>query len=65
MRNKLAHGSKSAIDKGDIQQLSRLVNLLSAIGPEFHPIEKDTSPFTLRIPMEKSNMEQASLASIF
>lgn len=40
MRNKLAHGSKSAIDKGDIQQLSRLVNLLSAIDPEFHPVEK-------------------------
>ncbi|WP_244868250.1 hypothetical protein [Pseudomonas sp. Cab53] len=40
MRNKLAHGMKTAIDQGDAQQLSRLVNSMSAIEPEFHPVEK-------------------------
>lgn len=40
MRNKLAHGRKTKIDQGDAQQLSRLVNSMSAIESEFHPVEK-------------------------
>ena len=39
MRNKLAHGHSPQLDKGDVQQLTRLVNLMSAIDPEFTPVE--------------------------
>lgn len=39
MRNKLAHGHSPRLDKGDVQQLARLVNLMSAIDPEFTPLE--------------------------
>jgi len=53
MRNKLAHGTKSVIDKGDILQLSRLVNLLLAIDPDFHPVEKRYIIIHSKNPTEK------------
>lgn len=53
MRNKLAHGKNTAIDKGDVQQLSRLVNLMSNIDPEFHPVEKRYITIHSRNPDEK------------
>ncbi|WP_455910554.1 hypothetical protein [Pseudomonas putida] len=40
MRNKLAHGAKTAIDPGDVQQLTRLVNKMSQIDTSLLPPEK-------------------------
>lgn len=42
MRNKLAHGAKAAIDPGDVQQLTRLVNNMSKIDPHLLPPERVT-----------------------
>ncbi|SET28155.1 hypothetical protein SAMN03159512_01844 [Pseudomonas sp. NFR09] len=53
MRNKLAHGHSPGIDKGDVKQLARLVNLMSAIDAEFAPLEKRYISLPVKRPGEK------------
>ncbi|WP_017138890.1 AhpC/TSA family protein [Pseudomonas sp. WS 5146] len=53
MRNKLAHGHSPGLDKGDVKQLARLVNLMSAIDPEFTPLEKRYIELPVKRPGER------------
>ncbi|MBD8254453.1 hypothetical protein IFT96_03655 [Pseudomonas fluorescens] len=53
MRNKLAHGHSPQLDKGDVKQLARLVNLMSAIDPEFTPLEKRYIELPVKRPGER------------
>jgi len=53
MRNKLAHGHSPRLDKGDVKQLARLVNLMSAIDPEFTPLEKRYIELPVKRPGER------------
>ncbi|MFB3301891.1 hypothetical protein [Pseudomonas sp. AMR01] len=53
MRNKLAHGHSPRLDKGDVKQLARLVNLMSSIDPEFTPLEKRYIKLPVKRPGEK------------
>lgn len=53
MRNKLAHGHSPQLDKGDVKQLARLVNLMSAIDPKFTPLEKRYIELPVKRPSER------------
>ena len=61
MRNKLAHGHSPGIDKGDVKQLARLVNLMSAIDPKFAPLEKRYIELAVARPCEKIFFGKESL----
>lgn len=53
MRNKLAHGRSPQLDNGDVKQLARLVNLMSAIDPKFTPLEKRYIELPVKRPGER------------
>lgn len=53
IRNKLAHGRSPQLDNGDVKQLTRLVNSMSSIDPEFTPLEKRYIEFAVKRPGEK------------
>ena len=52
MRNKLAHGHNPGIDEGDVKQLTRLVNLMSAVDPEFKRVEELPLSLSVKRPDE-------------
>lgn len=53
MRNKLAHGAKTAIDPGDVQQLTRLVNKMSQLDPHLLSPEEVSLESVLKNPGKK------------
>lgn len=52
IRNKMAHNMDQSFNDGDIQQLARLVNQMSAIDTSFTPVEKRTISIPVKRPGE-------------
>ncbi len=53
IRNKLAHAKSTTIEKGDLQELTRLVNNLKELHVEFTPLEKRYVEMPVKNPGEK------------